>query len=96
MVVYKTLVAMVGYLTVRIVVTSPDIASILDLFERIQQSFNYHTYLEEEYANYRKPPEGLDDFLCGRIIGRQECGRTQLEVYEELGIAQSVISRFWQ
>ncbi|GFW49874.1 cubilin [Trichonephila clavipes] len=35
----------------------------------------------------------LDDFLCGRIIGRLECGRTQLEVSEELGIAQSVISR---
>ncbi|GBN70470.1 hypothetical protein AVEN_185326-1 [Araneus ventricosus] len=30
------------------------------------------------------------------IIGRLECGRTQLEVSEELGIAQSVISRFWQ
>ncbi|GBN66775.1 Transposable element Tcb1 transposase [Araneus ventricosus] len=38
----------------------------------------------------------LDDFLRGRIIGRLECGRTQLEVYEELGIAQSVISRLWQ
>ncbi|GFU18458.1 hypothetical protein TNCV_3787601 [Trichonephila clavipes] len=25
-----------------------------------------------------------------------ECGRTQLEVFEELGIAQSVISRLWQ
>ncbi|GBN70089.1 hypothetical protein AVEN_213799-1 [Araneus ventricosus] len=35
-------------------------------------------------------------FLCGRIIGRLECGRTQLEVSEELGIAQSVISRLWQ
>ncbi|GFV86868.1 HTH_Tnp_Tc3_2 domain-containing protein [Trichonephila clavipes] len=34
----------------------------------------------------------LDDFLCGRIIGRLECGRTQLE----LRIAQSVISRLWQ
>ncbi|GFT14349.1 MPN domain-containing protein CG4751 [Trichonephila clavipes] len=31
-----------------------------------------------------------------RIIGRLECGRTQLEVSEELGIAQSVISRLWQ
>ncbi|GFV55571.1 epithelial splicing regulatory protein 1 [Trichonephila clavipes] len=29
----------------------------------------------------------LDDFLRGRIIGRLECGRTQLEVCEELGIA---------
>ena len=29
----------------------------------------------------------LDDFLRGRIIGRLECGRTQLEVSEELGIA---------
>ncbi|GFT48575.1 transposable element Tcb1 transposase [Trichonephila clavipes] len=38
----------------------------------------------------------LDDFLRGRIIGRLECERTQLEVSEELGIAQSVISRLWQ
>ncbi|KFM62434.1 Transposable element Tcb1 transposase, partial [Stegodyphus mimosarum] len=38
----------------------------------------------------------LDDFLRGRIIGRLECGRTQLEVSNELGIAQSVISRLWQ
>ncbi|GFV74564.1 transposable element Tcb1 transposase [Trichonephila clavipes] len=38
----------------------------------------------------------LDDFLRGRIIGRLECGRTQLEVSEELRIAQSVISRLWQ
>ncbi|GFU13445.1 uncharacterized protein TNCV_937571 [Trichonephila clavipes] len=38
----------------------------------------------------------LDDFLRGRIIGRLECGRTQLEVSEELGIAHSVISRLWQ
>ncbi|GFT34196.1 uncharacterized protein TNCV_3010731 [Trichonephila clavipes] len=38
----------------------------------------------------------LVDFLLGRIIGRLECGRTQLEVSEELGIAQRVISRLWQ
>ncbi|GFV79969.1 uncharacterized protein TNCV_1217371 [Trichonephila clavipes] len=38
----------------------------------------------------------LEDFLRGRIIGRLECARTNLEVSEELGIAQSVISRFWQ
>ncbi|GFX79741.1 HTH_Tnp_Tc3_2 domain-containing protein [Trichonephila clavipes] len=38
----------------------------------------------------------LDDFLRGRIIGRLECGRTQMEVSKELGIAQSVISRLWQ
>ncbi|GFT41875.1 uncharacterized protein TNCV_1667301 [Trichonephila clavipes] len=38
----------------------------------------------------------LDDFLRGRVIGRLECGRTQLEVSEELGIAQSVISKLWQ
>ncbi|GFT85892.1 transposable element Tcb1 transposase [Trichonephila clavipes] len=36
----------------------------------------------------------LDDFLRGRIIGRLECGRTQLEVAEKLGL--SVISRLWQ
>ncbi|GFV07265.1 uncharacterized protein TNCV_1312631 [Trichonephila clavipes] len=38
----------------------------------------------------------FDDFLRSRIIGRQECGRTQLKVSEELGIAQRVISRIWQ
>ncbi|GFT13369.1 transposable element Tcb1 transposase [Trichonephila clavipes] len=38
----------------------------------------------------------LDDFLRGRIIGRLECGRTQLEVSEELGITLSVISRLWK
>ncbi|GFX11493.1 HTH_Tnp_Tc3_2 domain-containing protein [Trichonephila clavipes] len=38
----------------------------------------------------------LVDFLRGRIIGRLECGRTQLEVSEELGIAQRVISKLWQ
>ncbi|GFY22839.1 transposable element Tcb1 transposase [Trichonephila clavipes] len=38
----------------------------------------------------------LDDFLLGRIIGGLECGRKQLEVSEELGIYQSVISRLWQ
>ncbi|GFX68242.1 HTH_Tnp_Tc3_2 domain-containing protein [Trichonephila clavipes] len=38
----------------------------------------------------------LDDFLRGRIIGRLECGRTQMEVSEELKISQSVISTLWQ
>ncbi|GFT25746.1 transposable element Tcb1 transposase [Trichonephila clavipes] len=38
----------------------------------------------------------LDGFLRGRIIERLECGRTQLEVSEELGITQSVIFRLWQ
>ncbi|GFW81807.1 HTH_Tnp_Tc3_2 domain-containing protein [Trichonephila clavipes] len=38
----------------------------------------------------------LDDFLPGTIIGQLECGRTHLEVSEELGIAQSVISKLWQ
>ncbi|GFU04600.1 uncharacterized protein TNCV_4376861 [Trichonephila clavipes] len=38
----------------------------------------------------------LDNFLRGRIIGRLECERTQLEVSQELGFAQSVISRLWQ
>ncbi|GFY10516.1 transposable element Tcb1 transposase [Trichonephila clavipes] len=37
-----------------------------------------------------------DESVRERIIGRLECGRTQLEVSEELGIAQSVISRLWQ
>ncbi|GFX62602.1 transposable element Tcb1 transposase [Trichonephila clavipes] len=38
----------------------------------------------------------LDDFLRGRIIGRLEWGRIQMEVSEELGITQSVLSRLWQ
>ncbi|GFV63255.1 transposable element Tcb1 transposase [Trichonephila clavipes] len=38
----------------------------------------------------------LDDFLCGRIISRLECKRTQLKVFDELEIPQSVISRLWQ
>ncbi|GFX58345.1 transposable element Tcb1 transposase [Trichonephila clavipes] len=38
----------------------------------------------------------LDDFLRGRIIGRLECGSIQMKVSEELGIAQSVISRLWR
>ncbi|GFW32708.1 transposable element Tcb1 transposase [Trichonephila clavipes] len=38
----------------------------------------------------------LDEILRGRIIGRLECGRTLLEISEELGIAQSVISKLWQ
>ncbi|GFT42094.1 transposable element Tcb1 transposase [Trichonephila clavipes] len=38
----------------------------------------------------------LDNFLRGRIIGPLECGRTQLEASEELGITQSVISMLWQ
>ncbi|GFT16990.1 transposable element Tcb1 transposase [Trichonephila clavipes] len=95
--------------------------------------YSYHTHLEEEYANYRKQPDGvevrhndesvregyiknggkevklftntlkafqcnnhivmakrknLDDFLRGRIIGRLECERSQLEVSEELRIAR--------
>ncbi|GFW47245.1 transposable element Tcb1 transposase [Trichonephila clavipes] len=40
--------------------------------------------------------EHLDDFLRVRIIGRLECGRTQLKISEELGKVQSVISRLWQ
>ncbi|GFW84370.1 transposable element Tcb1 transposase [Trichonephila clavipes] len=38
----------------------------------------------------------LEDFLRGRIIGKMEGGRTQLEVSEELRTAQSVISGLWQ
>ncbi|GFV36927.1 uncharacterized protein TNCV_1940131 [Trichonephila clavipes] len=42
------------------------------------------------------PWKHLDDFLRGTIIGQLECGHTKLEVSEEHGIAQSVISRLWQ
>ncbi|GFX73065.1 HTH_Tnp_Tc3_2 domain-containing protein [Trichonephila clavipes] len=35
-------------------------------------------------------------FFRGRIFGRLECERTQLEVSEKLGIALSLISGLWQ
>ncbi|GFV22295.1 HTH_Tnp_Tc3_2 domain-containing protein [Trichonephila clavipes] len=44
-------------------------------------------------------PDQKRSDLCGSasaIIGRLECGCTQLEVSEELGITKSVISRLWQ
>ncbi|GFU82980.1 transposable element Tcb1 transposase [Trichonephila clavipes] len=70
-------------------------------------SMNYHKHIEEEYVRALKAfqynnrivmaqRKHLDDFLRGTIFGRLECGRTQLEVSEELGIVQSVISRLWQ
>ncbi|GFS49229.1 HTH_Tnp_Tc3_2 domain-containing protein [Trichonephila clavipes] len=50
----------------------------------------------KSYSGFEPTRKHLDNFLRGRIIGRLECGRTQLEVPEELGIAQSVISRLCQ
>ncbi|GFU59493.1 uncharacterized protein TNCV_1515601 [Trichonephila clavipes] len=38
----------------------------------------------------------LDDIFYGRNIGRLDCGHTQMEVSEELGITQSIIDTFWQ
>ncbi|GFV09714.1 transposable element Tcb1 transposase [Trichonephila clavipes] len=38
----------------------------------------------------------VNEFLRGRMFGRLECGRTQTEISEELGITQSLISRLWQ
>ncbi|GFW88528.1 HTH_Tnp_Tc3_2 domain-containing protein [Trichonephila clavipes] len=38
--------------------------------------------------------EAFELFLRGKIIGRLECGRTQLEVSDELGIAQSASASF--
>ncbi|GFW27922.1 mariner Mos1 transposase [Trichonephila clavipes] len=60
------------------------------LFTRALKTFQCNNHI---VVGQRKH---LDDFLRGRIIGRLECGRTQLEVSEELGIAQRVISRLWQ
>ncbi|GFX66421.1 transposable element Tcb1 transposase [Trichonephila clavipes] len=62
-------------------------------------SQRYRDEILEAYCNNRivmAQRKHLDDFLRGRIIGRLECGRTQLKVSEELGIAHSVISRLWQ
>ncbi|GFV34527.1 uncharacterized protein TNCV_1448331 [Trichonephila clavipes] len=60
------------------------------LFIRALKAFQYNNRTVMAQRKH------LVDFLRGRIIGRLECGRTQLEVSEELGIAQSVISRLWQ
>ncbi|GFU20101.1 uncharacterized protein TNCV_1192361 [Trichonephila clavipes] len=60
------------------------------LFTSALKAFQCNVRIVMEHRKY------LDDFLRGRIIGRLECGRTQLEVSEEVGIAQSVISRLWQ
>ncbi|GFV71998.1 transposable element Tc3 transposase [Trichonephila clavipes] len=74
---------------------------------------NYHTHLAEEYANYRKPPDGADTFQCNNRIVMHK-GSSWMIFYvvkllddwnvnlpswkypEKLGIAQSIISRFWQ
>ncbi|GFU51173.1 uncharacterized protein TNCV_966631 [Trichonephila clavipes] len=60
------------------------------LFTSALKAFQYNNRIVMEQRKHS------DDFLCGRIIGRLEWGRTQLKVSEELGIAQSVISRLWQ
>ncbi|GFX66194.1 transposable element Tcb1 transposase [Trichonephila clavipes] len=60
------------------------------LFTRALKAFQRNNHIVMAQRKH------LGDFLRGRIIGRLECGRTQLEVSEELGIAQSVISRLWQ
>ncbi|GFV35786.1 HTH_Tnp_Tc3_2 domain-containing protein [Trichonephila clavipes] len=38
----------------------------------------------------------MDDYLRGIIISSLECGRTQMEISEKIGVAQSVNSRLWQ
>ncbi|GFU53068.1 transposable element Tcb2 transposase [Trichonephila clavipes] len=38
----------------------------------------------------------IDDFLCGRIIGRIEEGRKITDVAREFDIAHSVVSRLWK
>ncbi|GFW69699.1 transposable element Tcb2 transposase [Trichonephila clavipes] len=38
----------------------------------------------------------LDDFTCGRMIGKLEEGRTVTNVAAEFGINKSVVSRAWK
>ncbi|GFW85759.1 uncharacterized protein TNCV_854081 [Trichonephila clavipes] len=57
---------------------------------------SYLKALQCSNSKVRAQKKHLDDFLCGRIIGRLKCGRTPLEISEKLGIAQSVNSRLWQ
>ncbi|GFY19693.1 HTH_Tnp_Tc3_2 domain-containing protein [Trichonephila clavipes] len=51
------------------------------LFTRALKAFQCNNHIVMEQRKH------LDYFLRGRNIGRLECGRTQLEVSEELGIA---------
>ncbi|GFW31468.1 transposable element Tcb1 transposase [Trichonephila clavipes] len=60
------------------------------LFTSALKSFQYNNRIGMAQRKH------FENFLRGKIIGRLECGRTQLEVSEELGIAQSIISRLWQ
>ncbi|GFV73475.1 transposable element Tcb1 transposase [Trichonephila clavipes] len=59
------------------------------LFTRALKAFQCNNRIVMAQRKY------MDDFLRCRIIGRLGCGLTQLEVSEELGITQSVISRLW-
>ncbi|GFY01178.1 transposable element Tcb1 transposase [Trichonephila clavipes] len=60
------------------------------LFTRALRAFQWNNRIVMAQRKH------LEDFLRGRIIGRLEYGSTQLEVSEEFGITQSVISRLWQ
>ncbi|GFX00711.1 transposable element Tcb1 transposase [Trichonephila clavipes] len=60
------------------------------LFTKALKAFQSHYRIVKAQKNH------LDDFLSFIIIGRLECRRTQLEVFVELGIIQSVISKLWQ
>ncbi|GFT10792.1 transposable element Tcb2 transposase [Trichonephila clavipes] len=60
------------------------------LFTRALKAFQCNNHIVMAQRNH------LDDCLRDRITGRLKYGRTQLEVSEEHGITQSVISRHWQ
>ncbi|GFV79635.1 transposable element Tcb1 transposase [Trichonephila clavipes] len=60
------------------------------LFTRTLKAFQCNNHIVMAQRKH------LVDCLRGRIIGLLECGRTQLEVSNKLGITQSVISRLWQ
>ncbi|GFU92727.1 transposable element Tcb1 transposase [Trichonephila clavipes] len=36
--------------------------------DEVRRQENYHTHLEEEYDNYRKPPDGANTFRCNNSI----------------------------
>ncbi|GFX86030.1 transposable element Tcb2 transposase [Trichonephila clavipes] len=56
-------------------------AKEVKLFRSVLKAFQCNNRIDMAQRKH------LDDFSRGRIIGRLECGRTQLEVSEELGIA---------
>ncbi|GFU61080.1 HTH_Tnp_Tc3_2 domain-containing protein [Trichonephila clavipes] len=88
-------------LAARITIVAGEFREMPGVFANVRHSLSrwFFDLIDLEAQMSKHAPlmrKHLDAFLRGRIIGQLKCGRTQLEVSEELGIGQSVISRRWQ